>query len=467
MARAGDPGARPAAHPAVRRRVPAMRGAVSDRRAPGDAPARHVHPGLHEPVQQRVPGADPAVHLRRLPAGVEQVTRAARPPGRRPAGLVAGRVGDRGRVHPGLLHGVHRRVGRHDHRARRFAVAAAPRTRLLRAVQPRRRDGLRQHRAAFLPEPPDLPLRRGQQHLGRPAGRARGALPGRVVTGPPDGRRAVRLQLPPRPCHEGPAPAVLVAGGLAGLPGCDLGGHSPDLAPRPARLRQDRARPDPLRHRPLHLRGRRCHQARHPLLQGRATHRRRLGRAGRRHRRRPRHGRRPQRLPVDREGRLQDGRVPPGQRRLAVHDVADAQRAAAGRRLHDGHLLGHGGGAAAADPARRGLRDQPAAPGHHLPGQPRGRVPDAAGRHEPLHLQPALQEAAAVGGSVDPPLDGDPTRDGHDHHVRPRSEHLAPRDLRLRDRRQGPGRAAAGAARRRKTRACSQAWKRRGRAGHG
>ena len=90
-------------------------------------------------------------------------------------------------------------------------------------------------------------------------------------------------------------------------------------------------------------------------------------------------------------------------RRMHIHSplvfLLRTQPLPARRRLPDGHLLGDRGGGAA-DHARSGRRSgiNPVHLGHHLRRQPRARLPDAAGRAQPVpRVLPASAPAAARG----------------------------------------------------------------------
>ena len=80
------------------------------------------------------PRRDSALHARRIPARRRQVVRAAAPRVPRVGRLGARRHRRRGRDALRVLHAVHRRIGRHDSRARRPAAAGARRGRLSRAL---------------------------------------------------------------------------------------------------------------------------------------------------------------------------------------------------------------------------------------------------------------------------------------------------------------------------------------------
>ena len=97
--------------------------------AQGDSPANAVI-GSYDQLTSEGLAAIPLVHARRIPAGRRPRLGPPAAPVPRVLRMDAGRHRDRDGDAVRVLHGVHRRIGRHDPRARRTAAAGIARRRL-------------------------------------------------------------------------------------------------------------------------------------------------------------------------------------------------------------------------------------------------------------------------------------------------------------------------------------------------
>ena len=312
---------------------------------------------------------------------------------RRPArrlrggGRLAAAAADRGDEEglpdvPPLLRGLPRRRDRHAHRLR----GHRHRHRDRRRARGRR---LLDRRQRPLPAPArhaGRVLHRRVRHQGRDEGRAP-----RSVVGDPAAQRADRGPRHRRPAHPR---GGRVHGALrARRRGLGLQGHHPHEGPATRHQGQhDDAGRDP----------------------GDPRDRARL-----------------HRLPDPGARARADGRVDGDLHHLADHVPARAERLPARGGHADGHLQRDRRGRAADRADRPPLRDRPVPPRHHLPAQPRDRVPDAAGRPEPLHRQLPLRETGDEALSSGPTVHRVPHHRAAHHDLRPHAldvAHLVRRD---------------------------------------